>query len=285
MSFPLLEPVAKRQRLGETVAFMGIDVGTGGARAAVFDICGRLLGEGAAPLKIRTPKKEHFEQSSEDIWRACCSSVQAAKKEAGAVEIRGIAFDATCSLVVLGQEDVPLAVSADEPSGDEGEVFNVILWCDHRAIGEADSINRSGHRLLQNVGGAVSPEMEMPKLSWLKANKPQVYQQARRFFDLTDWLTYRAAGGASRFGEGRHNTSEVLVLALPAQSFANGTSTRLLAAGHLTSGNLPASRTWARSVSASPKTSTMSVLRCQEVSLPQQPQTSDCLKEQPWQLG
>jgi FGGY-family pentulose kinase len=48
--------------------------------------------------------------------------------------------------------------------------------------------------VLQYVGGAVSPEMQTPKLAWLKTHLPASWQRARRFLDLPDFLTYRATG-------------------------------------------------------------------------------------------
>ncbi len=50
--------------------FLGIDVGTGSARAGVFDERGRLLGRASEPIEIYRPAEDFVEQSSEDIWRA-----------------------------------------------------------------------------------------------------------------------------------------------------------------------------------------------------------------------
>lgn len=42
------------------------------------------------------------------------------------------------------------------------------MWMDHRASDEADHISQTGHKVLDQVGGTMSPEMEPPKLMWLK---------------------------------------------------------------------------------------------------------------------
>lgn len=62
----------------------------------------------------------------------------------------------------------------------------------------AEKINATGHAVLQYVGGKISPEMETPKILWLKENRPHIYQQARHFFDLADYLTWRSTGDLAR---------------------------------------------------------------------------------------
>jgi FGGY-family pentulose kinase len=135
------------------------------------------------------------EQSSEDIWTSAGKAVRAAMKEAGcaAENIRGIGFDATCSLVVLDGQDRPVTVS---PNGSDEQ--NVIVWMDHRAMDQTARINDTGHNVLEYVGGQLSPEMQTPKLLWLKDNLPETWKRAARFFDLPDFLSYRATGDDTR---------------------------------------------------------------------------------------
>lgn len=45
---------------------------------------------------------------------------------------------------------------------------NVVMWMDHRAAEQAARITASNHRVLRAVGGVMSPEMQPPKLLWLK---------------------------------------------------------------------------------------------------------------------
>lgn len=171
--------------------YAGIDVGTGSARAGLFDAGGRMVGRGVVPIKTFRPEEDFAEQSSDDIWRACGQAVRAALAEAGArpEQVRGVGFDATCSLVALDADDRPVTVS---PTGSDEQ--NVILWMDHRATAIAERINAGGHAVLAYVGGRISPEMETPKLCWLKENLPATWKRAARFFDLPDFLVYRATG-------------------------------------------------------------------------------------------
>ncbi|HEX3595411.1 MAG TPA: FGGY-family carbohydrate kinase [Polyangiaceae bacterium] len=171
--------------------YLGIDVGTASARAAIFDPAGVRVGMGTHPLAIFRPAEDHVEQSSEDIWRAAGLATRAALTEWGgdAAEIAGVGFDATCSLVALDDADAPVSVSV---TGAPEQ--NVVMWMDHRAVAEARRINQLGHEVLRYVGGTISPEMQTPKLLWLKEHLPAAWQRARRFLDLPDFLTYRATG-------------------------------------------------------------------------------------------
>ena len=176
-------------------AYIGVDVGTTSTRAGVFDEAGNLLATARHPIRIWHEAGDIVEQSSSDIWDACAKSVRAAVAEAAIVPeaVKGIGFDATCSLVVLGKDGEPVTVSA---SGDRQR--NVIVWMDHRATTEARLINETEDDVLRYVGGSISPEMEMPKLLWLKRHLRQSFDAAGHFFDLADYLTWRATSSLQR---------------------------------------------------------------------------------------
>jgi FGGY-family pentulose kinase len=177
-----------------TDVVIGIDVGTGSARAGVFDLAGRSLGRASRTIRMWRPQPEFVEQSSEDIWSAVCASVRDAIGQAGSgLAVCGIGFDATCSLVVVDADGRPVTAS---PTGSDEQ--NVIVWMDHRAIGQARRINTTCHDILRYVGNTISPEMETPKLLWLKENLPDSWSRAAHFFDLPDFLTWRATGAVSR---------------------------------------------------------------------------------------
>src|ERR1700681_42895 len=176
-------------------AFIGIDVGTSSARAGIFDEKGSLLATARHPITVWHGAGSVVEQSSSEIWAACAASVRAAMSDAALPPsaIKGVGFDATCSLVVLDAAANPLTVST---SGDERR--NVIVWMDHRATAEARLINDTHDDVLRYVGGSISPEMEIPKLLWLKRHLPSTYRSAGHFFDLADYLSFRATGSTAR---------------------------------------------------------------------------------------
>jgi D-ribulokinase len=176
-------------------AFIGVDVGTASTRAGVFDEKGTLLATARHPITIWQEAGDIVEQSSADIWAACISAVRGAMAEAALPPsaIKGLGFDATCSLVVLDRQRQPLSVSS---SGHPQR--NIIVWMDHRAIPEAAFINETKDKVLDYVGGVISPEMQTPKLLWLKRHLSSTYEKAGHFFDLADFLTFRATGSTAR---------------------------------------------------------------------------------------
>ena len=174
---------------------VGVDVGTGSARAGVMDRAGRLLGRAECRIDMNQPEPNHAEHDSEQIWHAVCTAVRAAMAAAGArpEQVAGLSFDATCSLVVRDRDGGPLSVSR---SGEAR--WDTIVWLDHRALAEAEECTASGHRVLDFIGGVMSPEMETPKLMWLARHLPRQWRQAGYFFDLADFLTWKACGSLAR---------------------------------------------------------------------------------------
>ncbi|GAT32596.1 FGGY-family pentulose kinase [Terrimicrobium sacchariphilum] len=176
--------------------FIGIDVGTGSARAGLFTAEGALVAHHSREIRVWRPAPDFVEQSSEDIWSAVVECVRAALEKSGVrpEEVAGLGFDATCSLVAVDADGRPVTVS---PDGRDEQ--NIIVWMDHRALLETDRVNAAGDfPVYEFVGGKISPEMQTPKLLWLKTHLPESWSRARYFFDLPDYLTYRATGSTVR---------------------------------------------------------------------------------------
>lgn len=109
--------------------------------------------------------------------------------------VRGIGFDATCSLAVFSHDtDEPVSVTGGKFDNDR----NIILWLDHRPVEETKKINATNHNLLRYVGGKMSIEMEIPKVLWLKNNMPPELFARCKFYDLADALTHMATGNETR---------------------------------------------------------------------------------------
>ncbi|KAL4769647.1 FGGY family of carbohydrate kinase [Aspergillus nidulans var. acristatus] len=207
VSVPFHRPMGKASRqasldtrdeiLLQADHFIGIDVGTGSARACIIDAKGDIVGLASENIGLWQPQTGYYEQSTTDIWRCICVAVQRAinQHNIDPETVRGIGFDATCSLAVFSNvTDEPISVTGPNFDTDR----NVILWLDHRPVEETEKINATNHNLLRYVGGKMSVEMEIPKVLWLKNNMPKELFADCKFYDLADALTHIATGNEKR---------------------------------------------------------------------------------------
>lgn len=184
----------------ERTHYIGIDVGTGSARACIINESGDIVGLASENIGLWQPQTGYYEQSTNDIWRCICDSVKRAvtQNNIDVNTIKGIGFDATCSLAVFTHDtDEPVSVTGPN-FNESGNDHNVVLWLDHRPVEETKKINATKHNLLRYVGGTMSIEMEMPKVLWLKNNMPKELFDRCKFYDLTDALEHLATGNEKR---------------------------------------------------------------------------------------
>jgi ribulose kinase len=139
--------------------YIGVDAGTGSARAALVQGNGTLVASSTHDTPTWRDEGDHriFEQSTGATWAAICSAVKGvvADSKIDPSDIKGLGFDATCSLAVTDMAGNPICISGGEHLGFEGE-RNIILWADHRAEKEAELINSTGSGVLDYVGGVMS---------------------------------------------------------------------------------------------------------------------------------
>ena len=104
---------------------IGIDVGTGSARAGVFDRTGALLASARRPIALHREDGGIAEQCSAQVWQAVCDSVRDSVAQAGVdpAQVAGLGFDATCSLAVIGPSGQGLPVG--DPAHPERDI---IVW-------------------------------------------------------------------------------------------------------------------------------------------------------------
>lgn len=139
--------------------YIGVDVGTGSARAALVKQDGTLVLSSTRDTPMWRDDKDHriFEQSTTATWAAICSAVKevVAESKVDPSDVKGLGFDATCSLAVTDMVGNPICITSGENLGLEGD-RNIILWADHRAEKEAELINSTGSGVLDYVGGVMS---------------------------------------------------------------------------------------------------------------------------------
>lgn len=163
---------------------IGIDMGTGSARAGVFDARGRQVGFGTAAWTTAYPQPGWAEQDPHEWWRQTVAAVRAAVADSSVdpAEVRAVSMDATsCTVVCL--------------DGEDEVVRPAILWMDVRSVEEAEEVHATGDPALRLCGqGPVSAEWGLPKALWVKKNEPEAFARTATICDETDWLVHRLTG-------------------------------------------------------------------------------------------
>jgi ribulose kinase len=145
--------------------YIGVDVGTGSVRAALVKKDGTVVASSTHNIATFRDPSDHriFEQSTANIWSGICTVVRRVLSESQITPfaVKGIGFDATCSLAVCDLAGDPVVVTRGDELGQTGD-RNIILWADHRAGMEAELINRTGSVVLEYVGGTMSVRLRSP---------------------------------------------------------------------------------------------------------------------------
>jgi sugar (pentulose or hexulose) kinase len=164
-----------------TPAVLGIDVGTGGTRAGLFDLAGRVIAAGHASHATTFPASGWAEQDPGAVWDAVARAVRACMGSATGVVPLACSLSCTAvTAVTIGRDGAPTGPA--------------LLWMDNRAAAEAEEINATRHQALWYTGGRVSPEWMLPKALWIRRHQPERYHGARWLVELHDWILFRLTG-------------------------------------------------------------------------------------------
>ena len=167
--------------------FLGLDVGTQGARCVACTVRGRVVAEAAAPFAHGSaePQPGWHEQEPEDWWGAALACLQATA--AGAIEagyerraLDRLAVTSTSGTIVLvGEAGAPLRPA--------------IMYNDARAADQAARINAAAAVFTRKLGYRFSASFGLPKILWLAEHEPE-HLDAARICHPADFLVGRLTG-------------------------------------------------------------------------------------------
>lgn len=165
---------------------VGIDIGSGGTRAAVYDVSGRELG------RLNHKETHEFtvaddgtstidaDQIVEEI-RASLSAVLTAEPLPG--EVTAIGFDTFASSLVA----VDAAGNALTPC---------ITYADTRCHTQVDALASTldVEGLHERTGARLHSSYTAPRLAWLRETQPDVFARATRFMALGEYAAFKLLG-------------------------------------------------------------------------------------------
>ncbi len=161
---------------------IGIDAGTAGVRAGLFDLQGQPLGFADQSYQTRYPRPGWAEQHPEDWWQALVLAVQGCLQAGGidGSQVIGLAIDAPCNILLTDHAGTPLTES--------------LIWMDLRAASQAQTLTQTRDPVLRYCGGDVPAEWPVPKALWLKQHEASLWHGETYLVEQMSWLTWRLTG-------------------------------------------------------------------------------------------
>lgn len=168
------------------MSLMGVDVGTTGVKAVVFDEDGRLLSSAYEEYPLLFPEPAASELDSANMVAAALRVIgESASKIRSSDPVQAI------GIASQGEAFTPLAANGSY-------LGNVMTSSDARAqplVGPwTEAFGRE--RLYSITGHTAYPIFSLFKMLWLKANRPEVWRDAYRFLFCQDLIAHALTGEA-----------------------------------------------------------------------------------------
>ena len=171
--------------------YLGLDQGTTGVTAILFDEGWQQISRGYREIRQIYPRAGWVEHDATDIWHAACAATRQAMDKAGAEgrDILCIGLDHEGESVMLW----------DKQSGEP--LFNTIVWQDRRTAAAAEALEEShGALIRERTGLAVDSYFSALKLRWLLDHVPRarelLAQNRLAAGNMDAWLAWNITGGA-----------------------------------------------------------------------------------------
>jgi xylulokinase len=165
---------------------IGVDLGTSGTKAALYQIDGKMVAEASADVPLHYPKPGIVEQDNLDFYTTAAQTVRACVEKSGVdpKEIAAIAFDSQMAGIGLIDEDF-------QPVG----MFD--SWLDMRCKPYIEWMDRDAGDLVTRLTGCPPTCDHGPKMLWWKNERPGEYKKTAKFVMPGTYVAGRMAGLSS----------------------------------------------------------------------------------------
>lgn len=163
--------------------FLAYDVGTSSVKSILVNETGNILASAIEEYSLQMPNPGWVEQEPIDYWNAICKATKQLvnSTEISINDIKGIAFTTQAMGII--------------PVDKQGKIlYPNISWVDGRAEKQASKIMKKvgGKSIFKFFTGIeITGKDVVPKLLWLKENKPEIYKNTYKFLDVNGYLKYK----------------------------------------------------------------------------------------------
>jgi len=162
--------------LNPSSCVLGIDIGTEGCKVILFNDKGESLARAYEPYGVEITQPSWAEQNPQLWWNAVRKCVSTVLKEKSRKEAN------VAAVGVTGQS--PVMVPVDKFGKP---LMNAIIWMDRRAIAQTQEIAKA-------TGVVDDASLSLPKVLWIKEQKPQIFLKTHKFLQATDFIEFKLTG-------------------------------------------------------------------------------------------
>lgn len=161
------------------------DTGTGGDKAVITDLQGRILHSAYQEYGRTYPHPDWVEQDPDELWRAVAKTTREVILQAGidAEEVLGVGISAQMFNLLPVDENVrPLT--------------QMLSWLDVRSVEQADAIlsGDTPEFLFEHTGNIPTAKDIIPKILWLKEERPDLWRKTYKLLDCKEYIIYKLTG-------------------------------------------------------------------------------------------
>jgi len=165
---------------------IGLDVGTTGCKASIFDAEGNLVAKASREYAVDIPHPGWAEQDAEAVWVLAQKALREAIAALGPgdrVAALGLSVqgEAVIPVDAEGHALRPAILGMDTRTGEQNEWLAATFGAEH---------------LFKRTGMPIHTINTLPKLLWLKQHEPELWAKADRFLLYEDFLICKMTGRA-----------------------------------------------------------------------------------------
>ncbi len=162
---------------------IGVDLGTAGTKAAIFDEEGNLIASAYEESRLFYPKPGWVEQDMDDFYRSSCKTIKEVveKSKVSPKNVAAIAFDG--QMAGIGGIDK-----------DWRPVTHYDSWLDTRCEPYIDLMRKKAEDLITQETGASPSYNHGPKILWWKNEVPSVFKKIYKFIMPAGYVAGKMAG-------------------------------------------------------------------------------------------
>ena len=162
------------------MCLVGLDIGTTGCKAVVFDPEGNIKGQGFMEYDVICKKPGWAEQDAEDVWNTAKLVMREAVVKSGVKDIKAV------SVSVQGDAVIPVDKNIKP-------LHNSLLGMDYRSLQQSRMCEKlfGARELFKSTGMRPHPMNSLTKILWFKDNLPDVYGKTYKFMTYEDFILAR----------------------------------------------------------------------------------------------